>query len=58
MAQLRWRVKLVAEWPSGVTAETELACIERDQQAGLADLGLRLAEAKHRHCRQRSCRRR
>ena len=46
MAQLRWRVKLVAERPSGVTTETELACIERDEQATLADLGLSLAEAK------------
>jgi len=26
--------------------ETEVACIERDEQAGLADLGLRLAETK------------
>jgi hypothetical protein len=41
-----WRVKLVAERQPGVTTETELACIERDAQAGLADLGLSLAEAK------------
>ena len=46
MAQLRWRVKLVAERPSGVTTETELACIERPEQAALAELGLSLAEAK------------
>jgi len=39
-------VKLVAERQPGVTTETELACIERDAQAGLADLGLSLAEAK------------
>src|SRR5690242_7930257 len=38
---------MVAERPSGVTTETELACIERDQQAGLAERGLSLAEAKH-----------
>src|SRR6187551_1193189 len=41
-----WRVKLVAERHPGVTAETELACIVRDERAGLADLGLSLAEAK------------
>ena len=29
-----------------MTTETEVACIERDEQAGLADLGLQLAEAK------------
>ena len=46
VAQLRWRVKLVAERPSGVTTETELACIERDEQISLAELGLRLEEAK------------
>ena len=46
MTQLRWRVKLVAEQPSGVVTETELACIERDQQIGLAEFGLRLDEAK------------
>ena len=39
-------MKLVAERPSGVTTETDLACIERDEQATLADLGLSLAEAK------------
>ncbi len=47
MAKLVWRVKLVAERQPGVVTETELACIERDAQAGLADLGLSLAEAKH-----------
>ena len=46
MAKLVWRVKLVTERQPGVTTETELACIERDEQAGLADLGLSLAEAK------------
>ncbi len=47
MSKLVWRVKLVAERQPGVSTETELACIERDPQAGLADLGLSLAEAKH-----------
>ncbi len=46
MAKLKWRVKLVAERHPGVTSETELACIERDEDVGLADLGLRLDEAK------------
>ncbi len=46
MAKLKWRVKLVAERHPGVTTETELACIERDEDIGLADLGLRLDEAK------------
>jgi len=41
-----WRVTLVAELRPGVTTETELARIERDEQAGLAELGLRLDEAK------------
>jgi len=36
----------VAERHPGVTTETELACIERDVEVGLADLGLRLDEAK------------
>jgi len=44
--KLVWRVKLVAELRPGVTTETEVARIERDEQAGLAELGLRLAEAK------------
>jgi hypothetical protein len=46
VAKLVWRVKLMAERHSGVTTETELACIERDEAVGLADLGLRLDEAK------------
>src|SRR5271155_5581880 len=41
-----WRVKLVAELESGLTTEVEIARLERDEQAGLADLGLRLAETK------------
>jgi hypothetical protein len=44
--KLVWRVKLVAELRPGVVTETEVARIERDEQAGLADLGLRLAETK------------
>ena len=39
-------MKLVAELEPGVVTEAELACIERDQQAGVAELGLRLDEAK------------
>jgi len=39
-------VKLVAELEPGLTTEVEVARLERDEQAGLADLGLRLAEAK------------
>ena len=46
MAKLVWRVKLVAELEPGVVTETELARIERDAQASVADLGLRLNEAK------------
>src|SRR3954454_20946032 len=41
-----WRVKLVAELQPGVTTETEVARIERDEAANLAELGLRLEEAK------------
>jgi hypothetical protein len=44
--KLVWRVKLVAEFETGDTTEVEVAYLERDEQAGLADLGLRLAEAK------------
>jgi hypothetical protein len=44
MAKLVWRVKLVTELQAGETTEVEVARIERDQQAGLSDLGLRLAE--------------
>ena len=46
MAKLIWRVKLVAEFETGETTEAEVARLDRDEQAGLADLGLRLAEAK------------
>ena len=46
MAKLVWRVKLVTELQAGETTEVEVARIERDEQVGLADLGLRLAEAK------------
>ena len=46
MAELVWRLKLVAELRPGVMTETEVACIERDEDVGLADLGLRLDEAK------------
>src|SRR3954470_6876661 len=37
---------LVAELEHGVTTETEVACLQRNEEAGLADLGLRLDEAK------------
>ena len=46
MPKLVWRVKLVAELRPGVMTETEVARIERGAEAGLADLGLRLDEAK------------
>ena len=46
MPKLVWRVKLVAELEPGMTTETEVACLERGEEAGLADLGLRLDEAK------------
>src|SRR3954451_5326489 len=46
MPKLVWRVKLVAELQAGVTTETEVARIERGEEAGLADIGLRLDEAK------------
>jgi hypothetical protein len=39
-------MKLVAEFETGETTEVEVAHLERGEQAGLADLGLRLAEAK------------
>ena len=51
MAKLVWRVKLVTELEAGETTEVEVARIERDEQAGLSDLGLRLAEAKTSHLR-------
>src|SRR3954464_2609855 len=44
--KLVWGVKLVAELRPGVMTETEVTRIERDEEAGLADLGLRLDEAK------------
>jgi hypothetical protein len=44
--KLVWRVKLVAELEPGVATETEVARFERDEETGLADLGLRLEEAK------------
>src|SRR5580765_226185 len=44
--KLVWRVRLVAEFETGETTEVEVARLERDEQAGLAGLGLRLAEAK------------
>jgi hypothetical protein len=44
--KLVWRVKLVTELQPGVTAETEVACLERDEEAGLAELGLRLDHGK------------
>jgi len=44
--KLVWRVKLVAELRPGVTTETEVAQIKRDEQVGLAELGLQLAEPK------------
>jgi hypothetical protein len=37
--KLVWRVKLVAELRSGEVTETEVARLERDEQAGTADLG-------------------
>src|SRR4051794_33522685 len=38
--------EVVAELEPGVTTETEVTRIERSEEAGLADLGLRLNEAK------------
>jgi hypothetical protein len=46
VVKLLWRVKLVAELQPGVTTETEVTRIERDEDANLAELGLRLEEAK------------
>jgi len=46
VAKLVWRVKLVAEFQAGVTTEVEVGRFERDEQASVADLGLRLGEAK------------
>jgi hypothetical protein len=44
--KLVWRVELVAELEPGVATETEVAHIERGEEVGPADLGLRLEEAK------------
>jgi hypothetical protein len=38
------QAKLVTELQAGETTEVEVARLERDEQASLADLGLRLAE--------------
>jgi hypothetical protein len=46
MSKLVWRVNLVAEQRPCVMTETEMARIERDEHAGVAELGLRLAETK------------
>jgi len=46
VAKLVWRVKLVTELRPGATTEVEVARIERGAEAGLAELGLRLDEAK------------
>jgi hypothetical protein len=43
--KLVWRVKLVADLRPAVMTETEVARIERDEESGSADLGLRLAES-------------
>ena len=44
--KMAWRVRLVAELEPGSTAEAEITRFERDEQAGLSDLGLLLAVAK------------
>ena len=46
MQRLVWRVKLVTELRPGEVTGTEVARIERDEQAGTADIGLRLSETK------------
>jgi hypothetical protein len=46
--KLVWRVKLVAELEPGVATETEVGRFERGEEVGLADLGLRLEEARDR----------
>jgi hypothetical protein len=46
VAKVVLRVKLVTELATEESTEVELACFERDEQIGLADLGLSLAEAK------------
>ena len=52
-AKAVWRVKLVVEPEPGVAIETELARVERDPQAGLADsgFGLKRRSGSQRHCR-------
>jgi hypothetical protein len=44
--KLVWRVKVITELEPGVATEAEVARIERGEEAGLAELGLRLEEAK------------
>ena len=46
MQKLVWRVTLVAELRPGVMTETEVARIEREEEASVAYLGLRLTETK------------
>ncbi len=46
MPKLVWRVRLVAELRPGVTTETEVARFGRSEEINLAELGLRLDEAK------------
>ncbi len=46
MPKLVWRVKVIAELEPGVATETEVARIERGEEAGLAELGLLLDEMK------------
>ena len=41
-----WQVKQVAELQAGMTMEVGVGRFERDEQASVADLGLRLGEAK------------
>jgi len=57
VAKLVWRVKLVAELQPGVTTETEVARIERDEEASLAECvscGSVLASKGHYRMRFRS----
>ncbi len=46
MPKLVWRVRLMAELEPGVVTETEVARFERNEEVGLAELGLTLEEAK------------
>lgn len=41
VAKLMWRVMPVAGLRPGVAAETGAACVERDEEVGVADPGLR-----------------